>query len=631
MELVRRGMMAAAAAVAREDNPMAAVLGRACTHLCEETCVRTHMDDPLAIREIKRFIMEQEVAGEEAPSQPRQTKVAIVGGGPCGLSAAWFLSRAGYPVTVFEAHSYSGGMVSGSIPAYRATQSVIEQDLAWIRSVGVEVRHGVEVGRDLSLDQIREQGFAQVVLATGARRGMRLGIPGQDGPGVLDGLELLRASREGTAPKVGPRVGVIGGGDVAMDCARTAARLADGQVTIIYRRTIAQMPAQAEELEEALDEGIAVRELLSPQEAVVTEGRLTALVCEVMELGEPDSSGRRRPMPTGRTEEILLDTLIVAIGQEVDSSFLGDHDLKHRRRGFLSVDPRTLETELGGVYAGGDLIDPGPLTIVKALGDGRRIAEAIMARDGGRAPEPPPSSPELNLPAMLLQRARIEERIIVPRRHPDLTSFDEVIDTYSVEAATLEAGRCLRCDLLCSICTGVCPNRAIFTYEVEPFSAVLPRLQLEAGTWASIDQRPYRLEQGYQVAVITDFCNECGNCATFCPTAGRPYVDKPRLYFDRSEFEAQQDNAFAFSHDGESWMVEARLGGGRFSLRWDDRLRFEAPEGSFLLDPSSLELLDSSPAADVAEGTLFSLEPCMTLLSFLRGIRGSMSHLPLGL
>ncbi len=371
MDAVAQGDFSAAATTAREDNPMAAILGRACTHLCQETCTRTHYDEPLAIRELKRFIMEREGHGSNEPrasAGEHDARIAVVGGGPCGLSAAYFLTRAGYSVTIFEAQPYSGGMVSGSIPAYRATQQVIDQDLGIIEALGVEVRHGVKVGRDITLKEIREQGFSYVVLAAGAQKGLALGIPGEDGEGVLDGLDLLRASREGTPPSLGPKVGVIGGGDVAMDCARTAARLTDGEVTIIYRRTMAQMPAHREEIEEVLDEGIRIRELLAPDSLVLVEGKVVGLECTRMQLGEPDASGRRSPVPTDETVEVPLDTLVVAIGQQVDPSFLDGMEVERTSRGWVSVGAGSLMTEVEGVYAGGDLIAPGPQTIVKALG-----------------------------------------------------------------------------------------------------------------------------------------------------------------------------------------------------------------------------------------------------------------------
>ena len=604
MEAIREGDFAAAAAVARQDNPMSAILGRACTHLCEEVCARTHYDEPLAIRELKRFIMDKEASGWTAPQDStadRTARTAVVGGGPCGLSVAYFLSLAGYGVTIFEAQQYSGGMVSGSIPAYRATQEVVEQDLSVVEALGVEIRLGVEVGRDITLQEIREQGFDYVVLAAGAQKGLALGIPGEDGEGVLDGLEFLRASREGNRPAVGPVVGVIGGGDVAMDCARTAARLSDGQVSIIYRRTMAQMPAHREEIEEVQEEGIAIHELLAPESLVLVEGKVTALKCARMRLGDPDASGRRSPVATGEKLDFPLDTLIVAIGQQVDPAFLGETKLERTRRGWLDPDADSLRTEIDGVYAGGDLIAPGPTTIVKALGDGKRIAADIRNREEGNAVESGVNPSEADVTAMLRQRSRLEPRVPVPRREADTTTFEEILATYTEDDAQSEAGRCLRCDLMCSVCTSVCPNRAFFTYRT-------PQGTLE-------------VSQSLQTAVLTDFCNECGNCATFCPTAGRPYQDKPRLYLSRSEFEGEKDNAFFVTRTGNQWAIEARSAGETAKLTLGDLLSFESPGVTLSLDPESCRVVEGDPGQG-------DLELCFGMLALLRGVESSMSHLP---
>jgi putative selenate reductase len=634
MEAVRAGDLAAAVDSTRADNPMAAVLGRACTHPCEKVCTRTHYDAPLAIREMKRFVMEHErVPGTAAGTTPRGgAKVAVIGGGPCGLAAAWELTRAGHPVTVFEARPYCGGMVQGTIPAYRAVQAVIDQDLAFMKSEGMDVRHGVTVGRDVSLADIRAQGFRTIVLAVGAQKGIALGIPGEDAAGVLDGLDFLRAVREGRAPSLGRRVGVVGGGDVAMDCARTARRLSDGEVVVIYRRTRAQMPAQREEIDEVLAEGIVLRELLAPESVTTGDsGTLAALKCAHMTLGEPDGSGRRRPVPTGETEDVPLDMLIVASGQEVDPEVLAGLDVRRTRGGWLVVGD-DLGTGIEGVYAGGDLIDPGPQTIVKAVGDGKRIGDGICGLGGtpflkkAGSPEPPPAktfmqfSPPppgegqgggIDLVAMLKHRSRLAPRVPVPHRELDCKSFEETIGTYSVDEARAEAGRCLRCDLLCSVCASVCPNRAFFTYEVP---GVAERVAAGPAPAALVPA------QRFQTAVLTDFCNECGNCATFCPTAGRPYQDKPRLYLARGEFEAQRDNAYMISGIPGSWRIEARVGGETHELRWDEQLRYSCPDGAATFDPGTFEQLDGSAGLD--RGT------CATMWTLLRGITGSMSHLP---
>ncbi|MFH0881303.1 MAG: FAD-dependent oxidoreductase [Lentisphaerota bacterium] len=362
MRLVREGRMEEAIDVTREDNPLPAILGRACNRYCENVCVRTQLDEPLAIREMKRFIMDQEKEPRYRPRAPaKAAKVAVIGGGPCGLSVAYFLLQAGYPVTLFEARAYTGGMVSGSIPGYRATRPSIDQDLRIIKELGVEIRHNQQAGRDFILADLKKQGFKYIAIAAGAQKGQTMDIEGERSEGVLDGLEFLRAVLEQKAPPLGSRVGIVGGGDVAMDCARTAARLTGGKVFIIYRRTIDQMPAQLEEIRAAQEEGIDITELAAPNKVIHKEGKLVALQCMRMKLGEPDASGRKRPVEVPGSEfEIPMDHLIVAIGQKAQLEFLVKEGVAFSKKGYIQVDAQTMETSISGVYAGGDAILAGP-------------------------------------------------------------------------------------------------------------------------------------------------------------------------------------------------------------------------------------------------------------------------------
>ena len=441
MRRVRDGDIEGAASITRADNPLASILGRTCHHPCEPVCLRTHMDHPLAIREIKRFITDHETAaGEDRRGRSQGPPVAVVGGGPCGLAAATFLARAGRSVTVFEARPASGGMVSATIPDYRAAHHAVERDLELVRRLGVDFRYGQDVGATVSLGSLRDEGFAAIVIAVGARRGRPLGIEGENAAGVLDGLDFLRAARTGDAPPLGRRIGIIGGGDVAMDCARTARRLSDGEVTVYYRRTRNEMPAQEEELNDLLDEGGRLVELAAPRALVSDGGRLLRVGMSKMRLGEADASGRRRPeVVPGADFEVELDTLIVAIGQLPDLSVFGEEDVALNHAGYVEVDSETLETSLEGVFAGGDIIGDGPSNIVKAAGDGRKIAEAILAR-GSSAPRKQPL-PVANWPVfdgvdVLRRRARTEPRVAIPHRPPaDRQGFDEVVLTLTPDAA----------------------------------------------------------------------------------------------------------------------------------------------------------------------------------------------------
>jgi putative selenate reductase len=560
MRRVAAGDIDGAAEIITRDNPLPAILGRACHHPCEPVCLRTHLDQPVAIREIKRFAMDNaHLDIEPKPFDSASQGVAVIGAGPCGLAAAAELARAGVRTVIFESREEGGGMVSATIPGYRASADAVHRDLEAIVALGVEVRYGVSVGRDPSLEDLLRGGFSDVVVAIGAQRGLHLGLEGEDSGGVLDGLDFLREARHGTPGGIGRRVAVIGGGDVAMDCARSAKRLSGDEVEILYRRTIDEMPAHPEEIRDLTAEGITIRELVAPRRIVTDGHRLRALECATMTLGEPDASGRPRPVEVPGGEVTLdIDTLIIAIGQKADLGVFHGSDVRTSRSGYLVVDEETLETSLPRVFAGGDLREPGPSNIVDACGDGQRIARAILTREG-RPPidhtrnhwTPPDRSDRVDL---LARRAHRLPRVEIPRKQKiDHRGFDEMIVTLGPEAAALEAARCLDCDHLCSTCDGVCPNRAIATYFIEP-STPTPEPKRDRDGLTVPRQEP-------QVAVFADLCNECGNCATFCPTVGRPYVDKPRIFFDRSEFEAETDNAFMLLKiDGRS-AIQGRFQG----------------------------------------------------------------------
>ena len=628
MDAVRRGDLAEAIRITRQDNPLPSILGRVCDHLCETTCIRTHLDQPVAIRQIKRFIMDQEVTATGPATAPAtNARVAIIGAGPAGLSAARDIARAGLGVTIFEAHPYAGGMVGGAIPSYRLPLAQIDQDVALLQLMGIEIRYDQKAGVDFTLEQLRADGFEAVFVAVGAQLAKRLNLPGEDAAGIIDGVTFLRGFREGRPEAVGPRVGVIGAGDTAMDCARSALRAGSEHVSLIYRRTVDQMPADPEEIHECREEGVRIVELASPAGLHVEEGRLVGLVCTRTEYrGERDAAGRKIPFDiAGSSFEIGLDTLILAISQHSVLDFFDGQPPELTKAGYIAVDPMTYETSIPGVYAGGDVAAHGPSSIVQAAADGKRVAAAIAAAHGVVRPVAAIAADPVDLQGLVVRRARREYRVPVRFTGPEERGgFEETTLGYTLEEAQAEAGRCLDCHQICSLCVGVCPNMALLTYESVPFAASLPTLSVAGGAIVPGAPTRFTVEQRLQIAVLTDFCNECGNCVTACPTSGTPYRDKPRLYLDRADFEAQAANAFMLLDDG---VMEGRFDGQTHRIHADGRIAYEAPTFHAVLDPATLDVIEATPIG-VSEGQVLSLEPAALMATLLAGLRQSMPHIP---
>jgi len=631
MSAVRDGDFARAVSLTREDNPLPAILGRVCDHLCENTCIRTHYDEPLAIRDIKRFIMEHETEPllfDRAPAGGK--KVAIIGAGPAGLAAAQKLAYAGFGVTIYEMYPYAGGMVGGAIPSYRLPQAEIDQDVKVLDKLGVEIRYNTKAGADFTLEQLRSDGYDFVFVAVGAQLAKRLNLPGEDAEGIMDALRFLRSVREGNPVPIGRRVGVVGAGDTAMDCIRSAYRLGS-EVSLIYRRTIDQMPADREEIHGAIEEGIQILELAKPHALQIEDGRLVGMVCTRMEYrGDRDSSGRKIPHEVAESEfEIPIDTLILAISQHSVLDFFGDEMPELTDRGYIRVDPRTHESSIPGLYAGGDVAAAGPSSIVKAAADGKLVADSIISRVSEAVAVEDEGVDEIELFELLRRRAHRDWREpVVHTPIDDRMNFNEPILTYTAPQAKAEASRCLDCHKICSLCVGVCPNMALMTYRSAPFTAQLPALQVAGGEVVAGEPSQFRADQGFQIAVLTDFCNECGNCTTFCPTAGEPYRDKPRLYLDREDFESQEDNAFMLMRDGDTAVVEARWGGETHRLELNGDLRYTSPALQARLDPGDFSLVEAGLGEAASDDQVLSLEPCASMYVLLQGLSESMPHLP---
>ena len=450
----------------RQRNPFPAICGRICSHPCEGRCRRGELDDPVAIRELKRFAADwyfDHVHELPAPEQfPRTSsaRVAVVGAGPTGLSCAYFAAQMGYSATVFEALPVGGGMLSVAIPQFRLPREVIQAEIDYIAARGVDIRYNSPIGANLTIEDLRKDGYDAVFIAAGAQASQRLGIPGEleDVEGFHYGLRFLRDVRVGKRVSVGRRVAIIGGGNVALDAARTALRLGAEEVNIYYRRSRTEMPVSDVEYDEAIAEGIGISFLVSPTRIETENWKATGLQCIHMELGEPDSSGRRRPVPIPDSEFFIeADTVIAAVGQAPDLSFLpSDSALERTRWETLVVDSNSLSTNVPGIFAGGDFVT-GPGMLIEAIAAGRRAAIAIdkhlredMSRvemydrkhsrnGGGEAPQaqegedPWEAQPRAEMPKLAPEQRR--------------STFEEIECGFSEEIAQMEARRCLRCDL----------------------------------------------------------------------------------------------------------------------------------------------------------------------------------------
>ena len=622
IEQLSKGNVNEAAGIIRNDNAIPTILGRACNHQCETTCTRTHYDEPIAIRELKRFIIDNEVNPplKKRAEKSMNVKTAVIGGGPAGLSIAYFLVQAGCEVTIYEEREKAAGMVSKTIPGYRATEAAIANDMEFIENLGVKLKYNCKIGRDITIEELKNSNN-YVVVAVGAQKGMPIGIDNENSEGVIDGIEFLHSVKADKAVELGNQVGVIGAGDVAMDCARVAKRLSNGTVSIIYRRSIEQMPAHKEELEGLITEGIEIKELSAPKAVILKNGRISALKCTKMKLGELDESGRKRPVEIPNSDfEIPLDNLITAIGQQPDFDFIKELPIECNRKGYINVNTETMETSVANIYALGDAVEKGPQTIVKACGDSKKAAKDILAKNGmGFELEADTLDNTVTKIDFIKKRSVREFRVDVPELHVNKrNNFDEIVQTLSAEDAEKEAARCLKCDKYCGTCVSVCPNKALFTYEINPVSVIIPKLN-------SKETELFELKQKYQTAVFTSFCNECGNCAFFCPTAGKPYSDKVRFYNDISEFEGQSDNAFMIFNKNNSWSIKAAFNGDVHELSIGNDLICSNSKVSVKIDKNSFKPQSISMNNDDES---VSLKNFAVMYSLLKGIKNSVPEIP---
>ncbi|MFP4056682.1 MAG: NADH-ubiquinone oxidoreductase-F iron-sulfur binding region domain-containing protein [Candidatus Brocadiia bacterium] len=443
--LVAQNRPVEAVELIRKRNPFPSVCGRVCDCPCETFCRRGDVDDAVAIRALKRYAADVEAAEGIAPPpkvQRRGGKVAIVGAGPAGLTCGYFLALMGRSPTVFEALPVAGGAMAVAIPAYRLPRDVLQREIDYIQQCGVKLRLRSPVQ---SVQSLLEEGFDAVFLGIGAYKGRGLGLPGEDGKGVYDAISFLRDFSLGKRLPALGRVAVVGGGNAAVDSARTALRLGADAVTVLYRRTRAEMPAYEQEVEEALEEGIDIRYLVTPTSIVRSNGRIDAVQCIRMELGDADESGRRRPQPIeGSEHHVEVDSLILAISQAPDLSSLEGELPELTRWGTFQVNPLTLRTSMERVWAGGDCVT-GAATVIQAIGAGQKAAVDIDRALGGDGQLPQHEGVTDYVSKSTAIRPRPQPRVRPPEKRRD--NFEEIVHRLSQRQARREARRCLRCDL----------------------------------------------------------------------------------------------------------------------------------------------------------------------------------------
>jgi len=475
-----------------ETTPFPSVCGRVCPHPCESECNRKEKEGAVGINSVERFIgdfgLEKRLKPKKLTDEKRSEKIAVVGSGPGGLAAAYHLARRGYPVTVFEAFPKSGGMLRYGIPDYRLPQDVLDAEIDRILEMGVELQLNKAVGNDVSLDDLRKE-YKAVFVAIGAHQGIELRVEGEDAPNVITGIDFLHRINAGETVDVGNKVLVIGGGDTAIDAARVSRRLG-ADVTIVYRRTRPEMPAIDEEIDGADLEDVEIHYLAAPIEIYKENGKAVGMKCQQMELGEPDSSGRRRPVPIeGETFDLDFTCLITAVSQAPD--FSGFESLIEGRD-WIKVDEK-FETKIEGVYAGGDNTNLG--LVIDAIAHGRAAASAIDALIEA-AEDRAAESPKDVIRAAKMQLGYYKESQPVPRRElpvedrlKDMVS--EIMFTHSEEGVLDEARRCMSCGKCfdCGTCWSFCQDNAI----VKP------------------------LIKGEEYKCKLEFCTGCKKCSEVCP------------------------------------------------------------------------------------------------------------------
>lgn len=450
VKLIAQGKFKEAVALVKDRVPLPASIGRVCPHPCETACRRQLVEEPISIAFLKAFAADKDLASGDKfmPEVMASTgkTVGIIGGGPAGLTAAYFLATKGHKVTVFDAMPKMGGMLRYGIPQYRLPKQVLDMEIKSIEELGVELKNNVKIGKDISFDDIKSQ-FDATLVAIGAWTSSSMGVTGEDLDGVYGGIDFLRSVALKNPVEIGKKVAVVGGGNTAMDACRSAVRLGAEEVYVIYRRTRDEMPAEKVEIDEAEEEGVIYKFLNNPVEFIGENGKVNKVKIQKMELGEPDASGRCRPVPVeGAFEELDVDSVIMAIGQKINIS--GFESLEQTNKGNISADTTTFRTSVDGVFAVGDATNRGASIAIEAIGEAQKASEVIDCfLNGEMVGYKKPFVSEKTVTAEdLADRTKIS-RAKMPQRSPSerRNDFDEVNLGFNEETAIKEAKRCLEC------------------------------------------------------------------------------------------------------------------------------------------------------------------------------------------
>jgi len=471
VSLAVRGKFQEALQLIKLVSPFPSICGRVCPHPCESDCKRDQIDKPVAIHAIERFLGDLDLKTKKRYlpeiKARKKEKVAIVGSGPAGLTCAYYLAQEGYRVTIFEKAKVLGGMLAAGVPSYRLPRNIVDAEIKMIRNMGVTMKAGVEVGKDKTVAQLRQDGFKAFFLAVGAQESVRLGIPGEDLDGIYRGLDYLRQLSLGKPVKLGERVAVIGGGNVAMDAVRSARRLGSKSAFILYRRGLEEMPSTPEEIKQCREERISIKTLAQPVRFISNNGRVKSIECVKTRLTEPDESGRRKAEPIPGSEfTVKVDAVITALGQESDWCCLTPEcACTLTGWGTMRIDPLTLQSDDPDIFAGGDAAR-GPKTVIQAIADGRQAAISIDRYLRGEnlrlARDMPLKAIEEPQKGKYDRTARAQMAYLEPKKR--VKNFNEVQKGLAKGVTVQEAKRCISCG---TCCVQICPYDVMqFNHEV---------------------------------------------------------------------------------------------------------------------------------------------------------------------